>query len=561
MASLKRETMLTFQINGWEDRLRRSLYGSVAARMGEPSSVLRLGDLTGIRATAQNIFQEMMNALNGMELSDGLNFVALVTDNPNTMKAFRRLATSSQNFPWMLSLFCFLHTSNRLIGDISSYPTAKATIKKTTTILQKAADVSETKVHSLKQNCESRWYAMTLQSISVRALRLPLQTTCLRSDAQQATDGLSPVKANVIQTVLFDQNYWNELDQLIRLTKPMVDMIGNLESLDATLVDCVLELLRCARMLSAMSPQPSDDPEFLQHAKDVFNRRFIAMVTPIHALALFLHPLCRTLALSAAETLKFTLQTMQITALEIAAKWRWSRDEVTARQLARDLELYNTGKGVWSGGKADALDWWRNLPITAVEHPIKTLAILLFSVVPHSAEVERLFSSLGGVQSPKRCNLSVEKFEALGKCRAHYSRQVWENECKSGKSAHRKHGHMHTRVDPGADKDLIEALDANWSYNGVFDGDSADEPETEGFAMDELEAEFAKLQLRSEEELEDVSAAGREVLRGKMFNLRLLDAVDKGVVINPYDEEVEIVPRQEGEQRTWTPTSILSSLK
>ncbi|KAG2159290.1 uncharacterized protein EDB93DRAFT_1075096, partial [Suillus bovinus] len=51
-------------------------------------------------------------------------------------------------------------------------------------------------------------------------------------------------------------------------------------------------------------------------------------------------------------------------------------------------------------------------------HPLKALAITLLSIVPHAADVERLFSDMGSTQSPKRCNLSVDTFEALAKIRA-----------------------------------------------------------------------------------------------------------------------------------------------
>ncbi|KAG2126369.1 uncharacterized protein EDB93DRAFT_1097105, partial [Suillus bovinus] len=48
-------------------------------------------------------------------------------------------------------------------------------------------------------------------------------------------------------------------------------------------------------------------------------------------------------------------------------------------------------------------------------HPLKVLAITLLSIVPHAADIEHLFSDVGSTQSPKRCNLSVDTFEALAK--------------------------------------------------------------------------------------------------------------------------------------------------
>jgi hypothetical protein len=62
-----------------------------------------------------------------------------------------------------------------------------------------------------------------------------------------------------------------------------------------------------------------------------------------------------------------------------------------------------------------------NLPTTADKNPLKALTIMIHSIVPHTAEVERLFSALGGTQSTKRCNLSVSTFETLGKLHANYS--------------------------------------------------------------------------------------------------------------------------------------------
>lgn len=93
---------LTFLIDGWEDELRRSLYGSVAAQVNEYPSMLALEDMTGKRATAENVLVVMKNALRKMGLDDGRAFIALVTDNPTTMQAFRRLASSSGEFKWLL---------------------------------------------------------------------------------------------------------------------------------------------------------------------------------------------------------------------------------------------------------------------------------------------------------------------------------------------------------------------------------------------------------------------------------------------------------------------------
>ncbi|KAG2360986.1 hypothetical protein BDR07DRAFT_1288367, partial [Suillus spraguei] len=60
----------------------------------------------------------------------------------------------------------------------------------------------------------------------------------------------------------------------------------------------------------------------------------------------------------------------------------------------------------FAGGQADGLAWWENLPVNSDAHPLKAFAIIILSIVPHAAEVEHLFSELGGMQSAKHCNLS-----------------------------------------------------------------------------------------------------------------------------------------------------------
>ena len=60
------------------------------------------------------------------------------------------------------------------------------------------------------------------------------------------------------------------------------------------------------------------------------------------------------------------------------------------------------------------------------QHPLKIFAIQILSIVPHAAEVKRLFSNLGGIQSVKCCNLTVENLQKLGKLRGRYTYHIQE---------------------------------------------------------------------------------------------------------------------------------------
>ena len=115
-------------------------------------------------------------------------------------------------------------------------------------------------------------------------------------------NGESPIVSDVVEINLHQCNYWKCLEQLVKTTKFIVDAIGNLESHQASLADCMLELIHCAKQMSQLPLDADDDMGFQQHAKAVFNCHFHAINTKYHSLALFLHPLCRKLAITQAAS-------------------------------------------------------------------------------------------------------------------------------------------------------------------------------------------------------------------------------------------------------------------
>jgi hypothetical protein len=80
---------------------------------------------------------------------------------------------------------------------------------------------------------------------------------------------------------------------LVKVVKPIVDAIGNIEAHDARLADCMLELIQCAQAMICIPVDPEDDVECTMHVQAMFNQQFYVMDTNTHSLALFLHPLCQ----------------------------------------------------------------------------------------------------------------------------------------------------------------------------------------------------------------------------------------------------------------------------
>lgn len=90
IARLHSRNLLTMLFDGWEDKLRRSLYGTIASEVGQHPTVLSLEELTGFRGSADKYLETAINAMTKMDLGDGVRFIAATTDDPNVMRAFRR---------------------------------------------------------------------------------------------------------------------------------------------------------------------------------------------------------------------------------------------------------------------------------------------------------------------------------------------------------------------------------------------------------------------------------------------------------------------------------------
>lgn len=193
--------------------------------------------------------------------------------------------------------------------------------------------------------------------------------------------------------------------QLLWVCKPLVDAIGNIEEWQVSLAHCVLKLLKVARMLHKMKAEDREDASFLEYARQTLNKSFHDIVTDVHFLALFLHPLCWRLAIGTSPYLR-TFSDACCIALDLAEQWGW--DDVAAAKLVDNLQDYQAAKGVYAGGKSDGQQWWEDLPISGAEEPIKSLALDLFCIMAHVAKIEHLFLDLCNTQGQKGTQMATQ---------------------------------------------------------------------------------------------------------------------------------------------------------
>ncbi|KIK81074.1 hypothetical protein PAXRUDRAFT_15439 [Paxillus rubicundulus Ve08.2h10] len=303
--------------------------------------------------------------------------------------------------------------------------------------------------------------------------------------------------------------------------------------------------------MSQLTLDGNDNTGFWLHAKQVFNRRFHAMNTDHHTLTLFLHPMCRKLAISQAANGR-NFEFMVKTALSIAKQWRWG--EVEAKSLVYNLKEYQKCTGVFAGGQANALDWWECLPITATQCPLKAMAIILHSVVPHAADVERYFSGLGST---------------------HYTHHLYKMDRAAGKSTHRKHAHMHTRPNIGIDTDLADELARTFTWvpplvsksdesedSDVLAGPEAITDEELAEAFDVIDHEKVDSGMLSAGEVRsmldpDIELDGSEVLEGRVYDRNELEVVNRGTILTGFVEDISVLDKAVGGQ--WDVKTLLSS--
>jgi hypothetical protein len=105
---LKKGKRLTLLFDGWEDKLHRSLYGTVPAQVGEYPTVLSLDDLTGHRGSVDNYLEMTKKALRNMEIKDSWNIIALMMDNPMVMQSYR----GNFKFEYYWVLVCIISQCN-----------------------------------------------------------------------------------------------------------------------------------------------------------------------------------------------------------------------------------------------------------------------------------------------------------------------------------------------------------------------------------------------------------------------------------------------------------------
>lgn len=99
MKRLESRRELTLLLDGWEDASRRSLYGTLACERDTTPVMMGLQDMSGERGDARALVRVVKKAMADMGVQ-AQQCIAAVSDDPNTMRKYRRLL--QEEYPWII---------------------------------------------------------------------------------------------------------------------------------------------------------------------------------------------------------------------------------------------------------------------------------------------------------------------------------------------------------------------------------------------------------------------------------------------------------------------------
>ncbi|GET63634.1 ribonuclease H-like domain-containing protein [Rhizophagus irregularis DAOM 181602=DAOM 197198] len=237
------------------------------------------------------------------------------------------------------------------------------------TWLKEAIDAKNIAGGGLKTYIETRW--MTVHECTSSVYRLKDALLHVLDNHERE------ISNEAVKAILKKRGFFDDIRILSDILEPIKKAILMLEGSNVTLADCYLHLLRIAAFFKSM---PTDDYKELRNSCiSIFNKRYKEFDEDIYLLGFFLHPKYREL-------------------------------DAQLRAYFDNSEPYNTSYSIHD----TAYHWWNSI-VDGKFSSLLRLAKVIFSITPHSASCERLFSAMGWLFGKRRINLQPETIETMAK--------------------------------------------------------------------------------------------------------------------------------------------------
>jgi hypothetical protein len=190
-------------------------------------------------------------------------------------------------------------------------------------------------------------------------------------------------KRNAINRDHFTNNQYLSL-----VLKPVIDCIALLEPASAHIGQIWEGLIRCYTDIRKLE-LPSRFSKLQDHALSVLNARAKEFTEDIYLIGFFLNPNYRKVAI----TKMTTIRDMQRMILAQARKWNTNLSMVEGKNVVAMISSYYNGERHFSNNVTDGKIYWNCLAETVDTRDLKRFAMIVFSLSPHSAGIERMFST------------------------------------------------------------------------------------------------------------------------------------------------------------------------
>ncbi|CAB5198747.1 unnamed protein product, partial [Rhizophagus irregularis] len=362
-------------LDGWTDPRGNSLWAFILLTLSRKEYLLQLEDLSKNSHTAEYLSKVINDIICKVGIS---KIVAIVSDNAANVAGARRIITNE--YPSIINIRCIAHCINLISSDIVKVDQVKCLVKRAniltryfknstlaSTWLKEAIDAKNIAGGGLKTYIETRW--MTVHECTSSVYRLKDALLHVLDNHERE------ISNEAVKAILKKRGFFDDIRILSDILEPIKKAILMLEGSNVTLADCYLHLLRIAAFFKSM---PTDDyKEYKEFDEDIY------------LLGFFLHP-------------KYRGHGMRDNQFE--------QLDAQLRAYFDNSEPYNTSYSVHD----TAYHWWNSI-VDGKFSSLLRLAKVIFSIIPHSASCERLFSAMGWLFGKRRINLQPETIETMVK--------------------------------------------------------------------------------------------------------------------------------------------------
>ncbi|GBC43564.1 ribonuclease H-like domain-containing protein [Rhizophagus irregularis DAOM 181602=DAOM 197198] len=386
-------TLLEAELSRTDPR-GNNLWAFILLTPSRKEYLLQLEDLSKNSHTAEYL----SNVINDIICKVGISkIVAIVSDNAANVASARRIITNEH--PSIINIRCIAHCINLISSDIVKVDQVKCLVKRANILTR----------YFKNSTLASTWLKEAIDAKNIAGGGLKTYIKIRWTTVHKFLDNHEREISNeAVKAILKKRGFFDDICILSDILELIKKAILMLEGSNVTLADCYLHLLRIAAFFKSM---PTDDYKELRNSCiSIFNKRYKEFDEDIYLLGFFLHPKYRGHGIRDNQFERLRKCALRIwknlghkknSGLELDAQLRAYFD---------NSEPYNTSYSVHD----TAYHWWNSI-VDRKFSSLSRLAKVIFSITPHSASCERLFSAMGWLFGRRRINLQPETIETMAK--------------------------------------------------------------------------------------------------------------------------------------------------